>query len=116
MDLYKFYSPEDMAEQINLEFTEHSKRRAKQRSIPMDLIQLAMLYSSTFFKQGRLFYVVKNSDLPESFDKRQKNELKNIVVIVSGENNKIITCYRNKNAMHNIKKKSKRLAKNRYAA
>ena len=116
MDLYKSYSPKDMASFINLSHTEHSKERSQQRCLPMDKIKVAMLYSTSFFKQGYIYHVVKNSDLPESFDKRQKNELKNIVVIISGENNKIITCYRNKNAMHNIKKKSKRLAKNRYAA
>ena len=116
MDYYKFYSPEDIAEQVQLKHSNHSRARAGQRALPMDLIQLALLYSISFFKQGLIFYVVKNSDLPNSFSKRQKHELKNMVVSVSIKNNEIITCYKNKKAMHHIKKKSKRLSTKKYAA
>jgi len=112
MDLYRYYSPEDIAEFINVKHSNHSKSRAKQRGLTMETIKLAMLYSIAFFKQGMLFYVVKNSDLPKSFIGKQRNELKNIVVVVSGNSGEIITCYKDKNAMHNIKKKGKILFKN----
>ena len=46
-----------------------------------------MLYSNVFFKQGLIYNVVKNSDLPNNIDKKQKNELENIVVIISGDSN-----------------------------
>ena len=116
MDIERYYSKQEIASLINIKHTEHSKARAQQRAISIDLMKLAMLYSVAIFKQGLIYHVVKNSNLPNTIDNMQKNELKNIVVVISGKTGEVITCYRNKNAMHHIKKKTKRLAKRRLVA
>ena len=116
MDKEEYYSKEEIASLINIKHSNHSKTRVQQRALPIKKMKLAMLYSNVFFKQGLIYHVVKNSYLPNNIDKKQKNELKNIVVIISGDSNEVITCYRNKNAMHQIKQKNKRLAKHSFAA
>ena len=116
MDLYRHYNSEDIVNFINVEHSTHSMTRASQRGIDMDTIKLGMLYSNEFFKQGLIFYVVKTSYLPDSLTKQQRLKLENLVIVIAGDSNQIITCYKNKNAMHLIKRKSKRLSVKRNAA
>ena len=96
MDIERFYSKAEIASLINIKHSKHSKVRAQQRAITIDLMKLAMLYSVGIFKQGLIYHVVKNSNLSNTIDNRQKNELKNIVVIIAGDSDEVITCYRDK--------------------
>jgi len=98
---------------IDLTHTNHSRKRASQRGITLESIKLAMFFSESFFKQSEIFHVVKDSLIPENLSEKLKKKIKNLVVIVSGNSNEIITCYRNKGALKTVKVKSK-INKNKY--
>jgi hypothetical protein len=85
----------------------HSRYRADQRGISVEHIQEALNYSISYFKQGLIFHIVKNKLLPDKLNKEIRRKIKNLVIIIAGDSGTIITCYRSKNAMHDIKKKSK---------
>ena len=92
---------------INL--SDHSRVRSQQRGISLNLLNLAMDYSTVFFKQGLIFFAVIDKLFPERMDHHLREKLNNLVVIVSPESNEIVTCYRANNGIHHIKRKSKRL-------
>jgi hypothetical protein len=92
---------------IDLKHTNHSNKRASQRGITLESIKIAMFFSESYFKQNVIFHVVKESLLPENISEKIKKRIKNLVVIVSGNSNEIITCYRDKNALRTVKLKVK---------
>ena len=93
----------------NIQHTYHSARRASQRGLTDQNILDALDYSTCIMKQGLSYYVVLRKNLPEKLPAFKKEQLANIVVILSGDSNEIITCYKNENCYRNIKRKSKRL-------
>lgn len=95
---------------FNFSHTQHSNKRSCQRGINKDKIIIALVYGKATFKQGLLYYVLGEKDIPAHLQ-QEKNKFMNIVVIVSGDSNEIVTCYRSKNAVKNIKLKPKVLKK-----
>ena len=96
---------------IEFEHSEHSYLRASQRGIEGDKICIALLYGQVFNKQGLIYYVLGEHNIPDILAK-EKNRLKNTIVIVAGDTNKIITCYRSSNPFKHMKMKSKILFNN----
>lgn len=82
----------------------------KNNPFSYDKIIIALEYGNTTFKQGLLYYVLGEKDIPAHLQ-HHKNKFMNTVVIVSGDSNVIVTCYRSKNAVKNIKLKPKELRK-----
>ena len=102
----------DLRESLDFNFihTSHSNKRSCQRGVNTDKIIIALEYGNTTFKQGLLYYVLGEKDIPAHLQ-HHKNKFMNTVVIVSGDSNEIVTCYRSKNAVKNIKLKPKELRK-----
>jgi hypothetical protein len=96
---------------LKFEHTNHSLYRSDQRGISKSKISITLEYGTTFFKQGFIYYVLSKKDIP-NFLMRDKSHLKNTVVIVSGDTNQVITCYRSSNPLKKMKHKSKELYKN----
>jgi len=88
--------------------TQHSFLRAAQRGINQRKIKAALQYGESIYKQGLIYFILGESNIPDSLIK-EKDQLKNTVVVVSGNSNDVITCYRSANPYRNIKHKSKRL-------
>ena len=84
-------NPESVYE-WNTAFSNHSRQRFQQRGISRTLVCLAMDYSQAIFKQGMIFYAVKEKLLPENMDHHMREKLNNLVVIVSTESNEVLTC------------------------
>jgi len=96
--------------------TQHSFLRAAQRGINLKKIKASLQYGESIYKQGLIYFILGKSNIPDSLIK-EEDKLKNTVVIVSGNSNEVITCYRSANPYRNIKHKSKNLCKNySYAA
>lgn len=91
--------------------TKHSLCRSDQRGISKSKISVALEYGTTFFKQGFIYHVLGEKNIPDSL-KKEKNHYKNTVVVVSGDSNQVITCYRSNNPIKNIKHKSKEFYQN----
>lgn len=96
---------------MEFEHSAHSYLRASQRGIDGDKLSVALLYGEVFDKQGLIYYVLGEHNIPDILSK-EKNRLANTIVIVAGDTNKIITCYRARNPFKHIKNKSKILFKN----
>jgi len=88
----------------------HSFQRAAQRGISKDKLKAALQYGEVMYKQGLLFFILGENNIPDSLLK-DKNKLQNIVVVVSGASNEVITCYRSAHPFRHIKMKSKKLNK-----
>lgn len=91
--------------------TKHSLSRSDQRGISKSKISVALEYGTTFFKQGFIYHVLGEKNIPDSLQK-EKKQYKNTVVVVSGDSNQVITCYRSSNSIKNLKHKSKELYQN----
>lgn len=90
--------------------TIHSKQRSCQRGIRNERIQAAIRFGEVFQKQGFLYYVLGERNLPESL-RRSKEQYRDIVVVTSGDSEDIITCYRSSNPFRHLKRKSKKYYK-----
>ena len=97
------------SETLRFSHSQHSFKRANQRNISSRNISEVIEYGKAFFKQGLVFYVLGEHNLPKSLNQNDKS--KNIVVIIAGDSNTILTCYRSKNPYKHIKKKQKTLVK-----
>lgn len=108
------YRAEDINSQQGMNFTmrlsRHSKERLTQRGIEIDKLAIAFQYGEVFMKQGMIFYVLGENNIPELY-KNQCSRLKNIVIVCNGKNDEVITCYRCSEPFKHIKLKSKRLYK-----
>ena len=98
------------SEILNFNHTQHSLIRASQRNIYSKNISIAIEYGQEFFKQGLIFYVLGENNLPKNITHSERKKYENIVVVVSGDSNTILTCYRSKNPFKHIKKKQKNLS------
>jgi len=54
-----------------------------------------------------IFYVLGEQQLP---DAKVQEDSQNMVIVVAGDSNTILTCYRSENPFKHIKKKQKNLA------
>ncbi len=104
------------SETLNFNHSLHSLKRANQRNIDSQIISVVIEYGTEFFKQGMIFYVLGENDLPANSYYFERKKFRNLVVVVSGDSNTIITCYRSKNPFKHIKKKQKNIAKAYYRA
>ena len=95
---------------FNFKHTQHSFLRSAQRGINNKKIAVALQYGENIFKQGLIYYILGENNIPDSLCK-QKEQLKNTIVIVSGDSNQVITCYRSANPFKNIRTKSEKLCK-----
>lgn len=93
----------------NINLSNHSKARSQQRGISRDILYLALDYSIAIFKQGLIFFAVIDKLIPERVDHHLREKLNNLVVVVSPDENEIITCYRSADGVHHLKRKSKQL-------
>ena len=94
--------------------SKHSLARSNQRNINAQNISDVIEYGTAFFKQGLVFYVLGDHHLSDSLIQKEHKKSKNIVVVVSGDSNTILTCYRTNNPFKHIKHKQKHLA-NQYS-
>ena len=96
---------------LEFKHTQHSHSRSAQRGICNSKIAFTIEHGKAFFKQGFVYYVLGEKNIPKC-SKRDLSHLKNTVVIVSGDSNQVVTCYRSTNPVKYIKNKSKVLSKN----
>ena len=88
--------------------TTHSLIRSTQRGISDHKMAAAILYGEPFYKQGLIYYVLGENTIPCALQ-NQKSKVKNTIVIIDGDSDTILTCYRSKDPFKHIKRKSKTL-------
>ena len=107
--------PNEIPMTFEFQHSEHSLSRALQRGLTETHLRLALKYGKVFRKQGMQFYVLGEKDLPDNVTKEVRR-FSNTIVLVSGQSNSIITCYRNNDPYRFVKRKSKLLKPFRNAA
>lgn len=103
------------SEDLIYSHSKHSELRSQQRGLSDDHISFALKYGNETFKQGLVFFVVREKDIPDTLDPKNRKRYKNIVLVTSSDGG-IITCYKSKKAHKAIKLKRKRLGVNKTAA
>jgi hypothetical protein len=93
----------------------HSLERASQRCINNFRIKIALVYGDTIRKQGYEFCILGEDRIPDDL-LRYKDKLKNTVVVMEGDSDTLVTCYRAKDPYKQVKKKPKMLMHKKMAA
>lgn len=88
--------------------TPHAQRRASSRGITRDMIESTLLYGKKICKQGLCFYIMPAKLMSGLFEQKFAEKIANTVVVVKRPGI-VITVYKNKYALRNIKRKPKRL-------
>src|SRR5450432_1473443 len=78
---------------FHFKHTRHSFLRSAQRGISLNKITATLQYGENIYKQGLIYFVLGENNIPDSLSK-EKDKLKNTVVVVAGDSNEVITCYR----------------------
>jgi len=99
----------EKSETLSFNHSQHSFERSNQRNIDAHNIAETIEYGTAYFKQGLIFYVLGENNLPVHISKRSGNKNTNLIVVIAGDSNTIITCYRTKKPFKHIKKKQKNL-------
>jgi len=95
------------SETLTFNHSDHSLRRANERNIKSKNIADVIEYGKAFFKQGMVFYVLGEQHLSDAIIQHKSQ---NMVIVVAGDSNTIVTCYRSDNPFKHVKKKQKNLA------
>ena len=93
----------------------HSLERASQRCLNNFRIRIALVYGNSIRKQGYEYCILGEDRIPEELIKL-KDKLKNTVVVMDGDSETIVTCYRANKPYKHILKKSKTLLTQKVAA
>jgi len=101
---------------LKLVHSRHSMKRSQQRGISRRAIILAAMYGSCEFKQGLVYRVVRDADIPESLNSKDRKLIRHLVVILDESERQVITCYRNSKGIRNIRRKPKFLYSNMQAS
>ncbi len=84
----------------------HARMRADQRGISIEMIKIAILKGKVLFRQGLRYFICVEKKMSKIIAPSKIDKYKNIVVIMN-QKNEVVTCYKNKNAISNIRRKNK---------
>jgi hypothetical protein len=88
--------------------TEHAHKRCAQRNLDAEALELVRRYGRRLHRTGAVFYFLGRRDLPEELlrdDRYARLEGTTLLFSLEGE---LITAYRNREALRQIRKKEKR--------
>jgi len=80
-----------------------------QRGITPEAIKTCIRYGEVIYKQSLKFFFITKKQM-DQLPSKIRGKVKDLIVVTNSETDCVITCYRNANAPHRIKKKPKRLA------
>ena len=92
-----------------IRFTDHAQLRSAQRGISTEEIQSIIQTGSCIWKQGLRFYYGGSRISDKLHEIGMSDSTSKLVVVMDGEKNVVITCYKNDRGLKHIKKKGKRL-------
>lgn len=106
--MIQFNKPKNNA--MNIITTYHAEQRLQERSISEWAIEQVVQYGECIHKQKMRFCYMTKKEIGRYYNPEQGSELKDLIVLM-GADSVVITAYRNPDAVHTIKCKGKRLAK-----
>lgn len=94
-----------------MKFTSHALKRMGMRRFNSALIELALKYGTKVYNGAAKFVFVRKKDIPKDMPSSIAEKIEGLVIIMNPVNDTIITVYKNRNALRDIKKKVKRYDK-----
>lgn len=91
-----------------MKLTTHALNRMSQRRISDELLNLALKYGFVVYNAGAKFIFVRKKDIPEDMPRAIAEKIEGIVIVMNPIDGTILTVYKNKNALKEIKRKLKR--------
>lgn len=90
-------------------FSKHAFERASQRNIRGENIEFLLRFGRKIHRAGALFVFLGRHDIPSEYLRDDRYaKLEGTTLVVSNDGECLITAYRNKKALRQIKKKLKR--------
>jgi len=93
---------------FKLGITDHVDSRMAKRAIRKEAVSIALLHGEQFCKQGLVFHVMGENNVPQHLHPQVQKKCRNLIVVTDENSGVIITSYRNDEPMRYIKKKGKR--------
>ncbi|WP_439490541.1 DUF4258 domain-containing protein [Algoriphagus sp.] len=93
-----------------IKLSNHSLARLSQRGIHEDAVMTVIQEGEIIHKQGLKFHYLPKSKC-KNWNSEKAEMVKDLMVITNLTRTEVITCYKNPKAVHEVKKKSKRLSK-----
>ncbi len=94
----------------NIALSLHSKTRICQRGICPDAVLKVIEEGEIIHKQGLKFHFIPKRK-SKDWTAKDRDLVKDLIVITNLYRDEVVTCYKNPKAIHQIKKKPKRLLK-----
>lgn len=95
---------------ISINLSLHSRTRIHQRGICPNAVMKVVEQGEIIHKQGLKFHFIPKK-IWRKWATKDRELVKDLVVITNLFRNEVVTCYKNPKAVHEIKKKPKRLLK-----
>ena len=90
-------------------FSRHAAERVGQRRIRFEDVDLVLRYGKEIHRAGVMFVFLGHRHIPEQLrHDRILTGLEGLTVIMSSDGEQVITAYRNRHAIRDIKRKAKR--------
>ena len=93
-----------------MDLSTHALKRISQRGISPEVIKIVLKHGTKIHRAGVLFVFMRAKDIPEGIQPSVAERLDGLIVVASSDGSKIITVYRNRKGLKEIKKKLKRFA------
>ncbi len=100
-----------MTEKMNitkLSISRHAARRLAQRGISLHDLDLTLRFGRKIHRTGATFYFFGRRQIPRGLERQLERLVGTTLIVADG---RLVTAYRNKRAIAEIKKKPKRRAK-----
>jgi hypothetical protein len=97
-----------LRKEVMMKFTNHALIRMNQRKISDKMLKLALRYGCVIYNAGAKFVFVRKKDVPEDLPKAVAEKIEGIVIVINPVDETIVTVYKNKDALREIKRKIKR--------
>lgn len=100
----------DAVQPLRMTHTEHSLVRSSQRGINRLHIEMAIRYGKSIYRQGLVFCILGWRDIPYTHA-HMRDKLSGTVLVLSGDDDSIVTCYRGSDPFKHIMRKPSRLSR-----
>lgn len=90
-----------------MKMSHHAQKRKDRRWITDKAIAIALKHGIRIHRAGALFIFLRKKDLPKSISSSYASKLEGITILIDSKSKEIITVYKNKEGLRDIKRKLK---------
>lgn len=90
-----------------MELTSHSMSRMQQRGIPAEALDMVRTYGRRIHCAGAVFCFMGKKDLPDGLSGSDRERLEGLTLVLSPDTDAVVTVYRNKRALREIRRRKR---------